>query len=65
MTSSINKGNNRYPVFHRVINNLLALLNCARCPGVRLRPGVTGGKIANFCTFRVLINQQGIQIYLF
>ena len=25
MTSSINKGNNRYPVFHRVINNLLAL----------------------------------------
>ena len=25
MTSSIDKGNNRYPVFHRVINNLLAL----------------------------------------
>ena len=25
MTSSIDKGNNRYPVFHRVIDNLLAL----------------------------------------
>ena len=57
MTSSINKGNNRYPVFHRVINNLLALLTVldARVSG-------PGRKVANFCKFKLLINKQGIQI---